>query len=199
MFPLGSVLFPFGVLPLRVFEPRYLQMIEDCSAGSGEFGVVLIERGAEVGGGDVRTNRGTLARILAVSDIDGGHLGVIAAGTKRIEVVGWLDDAPYPVAMVRDLPEGPVPDVADRLADAQHRLRRVLALHSEMGLDVGDLSFELDGDPVTASYQACALAPLGAFDAQRLLRHDDAGSRLDELVRLLEEQSTLLEHRLSGR
>src|SRR5439155_458702 len=61
MFPLGTVLFPFVVLPLHVFEPRYRALTRDCLAGSGEFGVVLIERGLEVGGGDERFPVGTVA------------------------------------------------------------------------------------------------------------------------------------------
>ena len=64
MFPLGTVLFPSGVLPLRVFEPRYRDMLEDLLSGNREFGVVLIERGSEVGGGEVRSGIGTMARIL---------------------------------------------------------------------------------------------------------------------------------------
>ena len=54
MFPLGTVLFPYAVLPLHVFEPRYRALTEHCLAGDGCFGVVLIERGSEVGGGDTR-------------------------------------------------------------------------------------------------------------------------------------------------
>ena len=58
MFPLGTVLLPGAPLPLQVFEPRYRGLTHDCLAGVPEFGVVLIERGSEVGGGDVRTNVG---------------------------------------------------------------------------------------------------------------------------------------------
>ena len=62
MFPLGSVLFPGALLPLHVFEPRYRQLVKDCLAGEPEFGVVLIDRGHEVGGGDVRREVGAVAR-----------------------------------------------------------------------------------------------------------------------------------------
>ena len=56
MFPLGSVLLPGAMLPLHVFEPRYRRLVQDCVAeASHEFGVALIERGFEVGGGDFRT------------------------------------------------------------------------------------------------------------------------------------------------
>ena len=54
MFPLGSVLFPHALLPLRIFEPRYQALLDSCLAGDGRFGVVLIERGFEVGGGEDR-------------------------------------------------------------------------------------------------------------------------------------------------
>ncbi|WP_415830929.1 LON peptidase substrate-binding domain-containing protein [Janibacter anophelis] len=54
MFPLGTVLLPGNPLPLQVFEPRYLAMLRDIAGGDGRFGVVLIERGFEVGGGDQR-------------------------------------------------------------------------------------------------------------------------------------------------
>src|SRR4051812_26706984 len=54
MFPLGTVLFPHAVLPLHVFEPRYRALVETCLHSDGRFGVVLIERGYEVGGGDAR-------------------------------------------------------------------------------------------------------------------------------------------------
>ena len=56
MFPLGTVLVPKAVVPLHVFEPRYQTMLVDVMAGDRKFGVVLIERGSEVGGGDVRTD-----------------------------------------------------------------------------------------------------------------------------------------------
>ena len=64
MFPLGTVLFPHGVLPLRVFEPRYRAMVTHCLERDARFGVVLIERGSEVGGGDTRFHVGTVAQIV---------------------------------------------------------------------------------------------------------------------------------------
>lgn len=103
MFPLGSVLFPGLGLPLRVFEPRYRKMIADCLDGDSSFGVVLIERGSEVGGGEVRLRVATVARILDVSLQDDGTLGVFAVGTGRVEVLEWLPDAPYPAAIVTPL------------------------------------------------------------------------------------------------
>ncbi len=103
MFPLGSVLFPGLGLPLRVFEPRYREMMADCLDADRSFGVVLIERGSEVGGGEVRHRVATVARILDVSLQEDGTLGVFAVGTSRVEVLEWLPDAPYPAAIVTPL------------------------------------------------------------------------------------------------
>src|SRR5262249_43335827 len=63
MFPLGNALLPGGMLPLHVFETRYRVMVRELVGGDGEFGVVLISRGHEVGGGDTRENVGCRARI----------------------------------------------------------------------------------------------------------------------------------------
>ena len=77
MFPLGGVLLPGAVLPLHVFEPRYRQLVVDCLAdddGDPEFGVTLIERGSEVGGGDQRTDVGVVARMVRVEALAGRPL-----------------------------------------------------------------------------------------------------------------------------
>ena len=99
MFPLGTVLLPGAPLPLQVFEPRYRELTRDCLAGVPEFGVVLIERGSEVGGGDVRTNVGTVARIVASQGFPDGRAYLVTVGTRRIRVTEWLEDAPYPRAV----------------------------------------------------------------------------------------------------
>ena len=70
MFPLGSVLVPTALLPLHVFEQRYRAMVADVLGGDNEFGVVLIDRGHEVGGGDVRSDIGTIARVVEAQAFD---------------------------------------------------------------------------------------------------------------------------------
>ena len=104
MFPLGSVLFPGMPLPLRVFEPRYVAMLASVlGEAEHEFGVVLIERGSEVGGGDVRFGVGTVARIVSVEQT-AGSIALLATGAARFEVVRSLQDDPYPRAQLRELP-----------------------------------------------------------------------------------------------
>ena len=100
MFPLGSVLLPGGVLPLHVFEPRYRQMVIDClqSDGTPEFGQALITHGSEAGGGDERSTIGTVAQMIQVEAIDEERYAIVAVGVRRIKIVSWLSDDPYPLA-----------------------------------------------------------------------------------------------------
>ena len=92
------------VLPLHVFEPRYRAHGRALpGTGTPEFGVVLIERGREVGGGDVRTYVGTVARIAEAGQFADGRWALAAVGIRRIRVEAWLEDDPYPRAEVEDV------------------------------------------------------------------------------------------------
>jgi Lon protease-like protein len=188
MFPLGSVLLPGAVLPLHVFEPRYRQLVKDCLSGEPEFGVTLISRGHEVGGGDERTHVGSVARIVQVGELPDGRYALLTVGVRRIRVREWLPDDPYPRAEVDDWPDD-VPDdaatggLADLFADTHRAVRRVVALAVELGDTTADPAVDLTDDPVLASYQLCALAPVGPADRQRLL----SAAGPEERVRLLGE------------
>lgn len=196
MFPLGTVLFPTLVLPLHVFEPRYRQLVEDCESGEGEFGVVLIERGSEVGGGDVRTQVGTVARILQVERFPDGRSALASVGTRRIRVERWLEDDPYPRAEVDDWPDDSVPVLA--LDELDTRFRRTLALAAELGEAGAPLDVELADDPVVATFQIAALAPLGPVDRQAVLATESADGRTELLLDLLDGAMELLRARLGG-
>ena len=94
MFPLGSVLFPHMPLPLRVFEERYMVMLSRILPDEpSEFGVVLIERGQEVGGGEKRFTIGTVAQIQQL-DADVDFVVLVAQGERRIEILEWLEEDP---------------------------------------------------------------------------------------------------------
>jgi hypothetical protein len=198
MFPLGTVLVPGAVLPLHVFEPRYRALVADCLAGEPEFGVVLIERGNEVGGGDVRRDVGTVARIVEVAELPGGRFALATIGVRRIRIVGWLADDPYPRAEVEDWPDEPdQPDNGPPIDDVFARLRRVLALHAELGEPAAPATTERADDPVLATYHATALAPLGPDDRYRLLAAPAPAKRRALLDRLLTEAEETLRFRLS--
>jgi Lon protease-like protein len=197
MFPLGTVLFPHAVLPLHVFEARYRTMTERCLADDATFGVVLIERGSEVGGNDLRFDVGTVARIVQAHRLDDGRWVLMTAGEHRLRVQRWLPDDPYPRAEVTPLPDRAAGGAAPDLPAVARDLQRVLALRAELGEPVPTVEVALPADPVRASFEACALAGLGPLDAQRLLELDDATTRLAELRSLLLEQVAALEFRLS--
>ena len=200
MFPLGSVLFPSLALPLHVFEPRYRAMTQHLlSEGvEPEFGVVLIERGSEVGGEDVRHDVGTVARLREAAELPDGRWALLAVGTRRIRVVEWLPDDPWPRAVVADLPdEGSLNPTTDARWEAVVTvLRRVLGLAAELGEPVVAATVELAGDPALGSLQAAAVAPFGPADQYRVLETVDVEARVALLGALLDDQAELLEARL---
>jgi len=197
MFPLGSVLFPSIFLPLHIFEPRYRSLARHCLDGDREFGVVLIERGSEVGGDDVRTSVGTVARIIEAAELDDGRWLLGTVGTRRIRVREWLPDDPYPRAEVEDwddIDRGI--DLADAYAGVVGRLRRVLALKAELAEPAVDATIELADEPSLGSFQVAAVAPLGPADQQKVLLADGPDDRLRLLDTLLTEESDYLAARL---
>ena len=199
MFPLGSVLVPSAGLPLHVFEPRYRALVRACLATDREFGVVLIERGHEVGGDDVRSSVGTVASIVQAVELPDGRWALAAVGVRRLRVRRWLPDDPYPLAVVEDWPDpAPSPEHDVVLSRAVTQLRRCLALAAEAGDPGAPATIELATDPILAGYQAAAVAPLGPFDQQRLLAADSPIDRVELLATLLAEAIEVLELRLGG-
>lgn len=196
MFPLGSVLFPTMVLPLHVFELRYRALVHDVVAGPGRFGVVLIERGSEVGGDDVRTSVGTVAEIVESQELGDGRWVLAAVGRERLEVTDWLPDDPYPRAKVVELADDPVTDGTGDVGPLLTRLRRTLALQSELGEARAPADVELDPDPALATLQIGAIGPFGPVDQQRILETTDPARRLALVDELLVEATELIEARL---
>lgn len=199
MFPLGTVVFPHSALPLRIFEPRYRQLTRDCLAGAREFGVVLIARGSEVGGGDQRTDVGTLVSIIEAQEAADGQWGMLALATRRIRVVRWLPDDPYPRAEVEDAGDGAWSASADRALEAAERaVRRSLALLAELDEPAPPVHVALDPDPTIAAWQLASISPLGPLDRQRLLAVDAPEERLAHLAQLVDEECAVLAARLAG-
>ena len=112
LFPLSTVLFPGGDLRLRIFEPRYLDLVRDCARDSRGFGVCLILEGTEAGAPAVPAAVGTLARIVDFDMLPDGLLGIRASGGERFRVAStrvrdnglvhgevefWPDEAVVPV------------------------------------------------------------------------------------------------------
>ena len=195
MFPLGTVLFPYASLPLHVFEERYRLMTRRVMQGDREFGVVLIERGYEVGGGDVRADIATVARIVHAAELPDGRFALTTVGTRRIRVETWLDDDPHPQAEVAAFDDPP----ADASDGAWRELvvgalAQFVTLARRIDPRLDDVP-SLSADPLRASYEAAALAPIGPFDAQRVLAAPDAAARLELLASLLADATADLRAR----
>jgi uncharacterized protein len=194
MFPLGSVLFPYMPLPLRVFEDRYMVMLSRILQDEpAEFGVALLERGPESGGGGTTFEVGTVAQITAL-DAEEGFIFVQSQGERRFVIEQWLDDDPHPVAVVSDLPELEWDDELEPLRDrAEQTVRRTIALASEFQDIPWSSTIILDDDPLASCWQLAAIAPLEALDQLTLLRSESLHELLSRTIELtLEVQQTVV-------
>lgn len=196
MFPLGSVLLPAMPLPLRIFEQRYLKLLGDLVASEKpEFGVVLIERGKEVGGGEKRMSIGTIASVTEIGTTQ-EFLGLESYGSQRFRVNAWLPDDPYPLADVELLPDLIWEDsLLPTKAHLETKVRQLLAFVSEFG----DLQFgpdiEFSDDPMEACWQMAGVLPVGPLDQLDLLSSQSADeliSRTYEIVKTANETLTAM-------
>ncbi|ETA05749.1 LON peptidase substrate-binding domain-containing protein [Gordonia alkanivorans] len=200
MFPLGTALLPGGELPLRVFEPRYRQMVGDHIEESDgrstvRFGVVLIARGSEVGGGEVRCEVGTMTLADVTDRFPDGRALLSGTGTHRFRIVEWLPDDPYPLARIEVLSE-PAPSEVDleRLHSIDQRLRVIMRQTLEAaGKDVDTIFAALDiidADPAMADisplYRWANRLQVEPHDQQRLLEAADPSGQLDVLDDVME-------------
>jgi len=205
MFPLGLVLLPGGVLPLNVFEDRYLRMFREILADDvnpPEFGVALITKGQDAGGGDERAMVATAARILDMQATQDGRYVLAAVGTDRLRINAWLPDDPYPVADVdvwadADVAPGePSAEQRERVERAHARVDELNALAAELG-DETPPPTDISDDPLLAVYHLGSLAPLGPSDRFRLLAAAGLDERLDVLNGALDDVAAVLEFRRS--
>jgi Lon protease-like protein len=202
MFPLGTVLMPSMPLSLRIFEERYLKLLGDLMLEeTPEFGVVLIERGPEVGGGEKRLGIGTLASVRDIGTLDQFY-GLEATGTQRFRVNAWLPDDPYPMADIDFLPDLIWDDsLMPARVHLETKVRNLLAFASEFG----DLQYgadtELSDDPMDACWQLAGVLPVGGLDQVDLLQSQSADeliSRTYDLVTSLDEALKAMAGELDG-
>jgi Lon protease-like protein len=192
LFPLHTVLFPGMTLPLRVFEPRYVQMVSDCLEGSPLFGVVLIKEGKEVGGPVVPYTVGTTARIIGVERKGQGNLHITTVGERRFQLRGLEHDRPYLVGITEPFPLGDqdAPEVDALLETHAALLTRYLELLSQASA----VEIRLQRQPETAEAMAHLVAMLLQVPAsvkQRLLSTSG-------LPALLRDEASLLRGEAAG-
>jgi len=167
-------------------------MVRRCLEGDRRFGVVLIARGSEVGGGDTRYPVGTLAHLVDAAELADGRWVLVAAGEQRLRVTRWLPDDPHPRASVEVLEDPPAHAGSEERDALQEALRRIAARQAALGDPAPPPGTEIAADPTAASYQAAALAPVGPLDLQRLLEIDDPDDRIAAVLAVLAEVEDLL-------
>jgi Lon protease-like protein len=188
LFPLRTVLFPGGLLPLRIFESRYVDMVGRCMSEGGEFGVVLITRGGETGEVGALAGLGTSARIIDFDTLPDGLLGLMCRGARRFQLraqrqqadglylgtIEWCTAAP------------PSPLLPEQLPLAR-LLRRVLK-------ELGGMARHLEenfGDAGWVADRLAELLPLTSGVRQELLELDDPQERMRRLAPLIEVPAEL--------
>lgn len=205
MFPLGAVLLPGESLPLQVFEPRYLSLVDHCTAAPDRmrFGVVLIARGHEVGGGDERTGVATVARIVSVRPASGARVLLGCVGEERILVEHWLPDAPYPRARVRGWPDDPSEPAGAQLAALSTLLANLTSVAAALARAGGRSAprfptwDSLTGDASRRSFDLAGMLPLGEIDRFRVLNAPGPATRLAVIVEALGDVVAALRFRLA--
>ncbi|MFO1426436.1 MAG: LON peptidase substrate-binding domain-containing protein [Steroidobacteraceae bacterium] len=182
LFPLNTVLFPGGPLPLRIFEPRYVDMVRRCMREQSAFGVLLIRAGGETGEVASTAEIGTSARIVDFYQLPDRLLGITCIGERRFRVlerrrerdglnvgsIEWL--APEPAV--------PVPEEHRHLADL---VRRVLPEFGELYQHVPK-HFD---DAAWVGARLVEMLPISLGDKQQCLELDDPVKRLWRIAPLI--------------
>jgi Lon protease-like protein len=188
IFPLGTVLFPGGVLPLRIFEVRYVEMAKGCLKDGTPFGVCLIREGAEVGAPAVPEPVGCLARIAECDVEELGILKVKAQGLERFRIVSSdVNRDGLVVGRIEDLRSEPEVRDAPGLAQCSEFLRKVMA---GIGPERFTEPYRFE-DGSWVGFRLAEILPLRMDVKQKLLELTDAALRLAILHRFLQQQKLL--------
>lgn len=180
LFPLSSVLFPEGNLSLRIFEPRYLDLVRDCARSDSGFGVCLILDGQEAGQPAVPAAVGTVARITDFHTLPDGLLGIHARGGERFHVLNTrvrdngliLGD----VEFFEDEEVVAVPADCGLLATILERV------HEQVGGEISLVDRARYDDAGWVGYRLAEVLPLELPERQQLLQINDPIERLGQLM-----------------
>ncbi|MDZ4812543.1 MAG: LON peptidase substrate-binding domain-containing protein [Pseudomonadota bacterium] len=183
LFPLNTVLFPGSRLDLRIFEPRYLDMIRDCMRADIGFGVCMILDGRDAGQPAIPATLGTQAHIVDFSTLPDGLLGITVQGGARVRIDGTrVNGAGLTIGDVAVLAPDP-----QLLIPTQHALLvtilQRLADHEDTELSrASKSSFD---DAAWVGFRLADRMPIALDDRQLILRMDDPLARLDQLAHWL--------------
>lgn len=182
LFPLNTVLFPGGPLPLRIFEPRYLTMVSDCVQGDSPFGVLLIRDGEEAGSATTY-EIGTLARIADWYQGSDGLLGVTAVGLQRFRVISSFREANgLNIGNIEVLPDEPAVQIPDEYQSMPNILAGVL---DDLGRLYESLERRMD-DASWVTSRFVEILPIDLEQKQQCLESGDPVDRLRIVQELLD-------------
>lgn len=184
LFPLNTVMFPGGVLPLRIFEPRYLDMVSDCLRHNTEIGVILIQDGKEVGAAAHTYNVGTLTTISYWNRRSDGLLGITLKGTRRFRIVeSEVQPNQLITASVETLPDYAALAIQQKYQGMASLLRKIISQleppYTTMPAHYDDLEW--------ISARLVELLPMPLDFKQELLEHDDIFLRIERLLSLVQQ------------
>jgi uncharacterized protein len=175
LFPLKTVVFPGGPLALRIFEPRYLDMVARCLRGANRFGVVAIRQGSEVGAAET-FEVGTIAEIVDWHQETAGVLGISAVGRERFRLARSKrqPDGLYvgEVSLLPPEPREPLPESHAGLAALLQKLLMPLSSYRHTAYD----------DAVWVGQRLAEVLPLALPVKQSLLELTDPILRLDRIA-----------------
>jgi len=182
LFPLNTVLFPEGPLSLRIFEPRYVDMVRRCMREQLPFGVVLIRDGGEVGAVASIADVGTTARIVDFQALPDGLLGLECVGERRFRVLRrWQQPDGLNMAEVEWLPE----IHAEPLQDDQDYLGKLLgAVWPRIAEPYQHVPQRFD-DASWVGYRFAEIGPLDRADRQAFLEMEDTAARIRRIAEII--------------
>lgn len=185
LFPLNTLLFPGGVLPLKVFEQRYMDMTKRCMQDDSLFGVCLIKEGAEIGATAVPHNIGTLARIGNWDMPQLGVLNVRAIGVQRFQILDTQTQGDgLLLAQAIKLPLEPALPLPPEHAACAAVLKHIV---DHVGAEKFEPPFDFE-DGVWVGYRLAEIMPIKATAKQDMLEMNDTLIRLDVLHKFLAQQ-----------
>ncbi len=199
LFPLNTVLFPEGVLPLRVFETRYIDMVRACMKSNTPFGVVAIQSGAEIGEVATPYSVGTIAHI---TEWDMPELGVLLIQTRGGDRFRILETRLLPSqrleARIDFIPIEPVVEGGDNLKVCAEVLNVVIqdierrAREDQEPQFIAPFSepYELN-NPAWVANRWCEILPIPLVEKQRLLEMQDVSMRLQTIEDFLHEHKVI--------
>jgi Lon protease-like protein len=199
LFPLHTVLFPDGLLPLKIFEARYLDMARDCLREKTPFGVCMLKSGGEVAQPDEPSVPESIGCLAEIEDCDVETFGMLlirARGTRRFRLLSHrVEPSGLLVGMAEPLPEDMPLEGNEQLAKfgaCAEVLERIIATIRERDPDSLPFAepFRLD-DPAWVSNRLSEVLPIALRARQKLMELTDAGARIDVVHHYMQQHQLL--------